>query len=168
MNFEFFDCFDMNAKQITVSSSRGGSATSCSAYTTAKSSALYLDGTVNTSTGAVQNQFNNLKSALLSSANGGDASIHNQTKASYPFLQAKQVDGSGFTKETILEDLFDGVFETAQWGKGKPSEIIVSFRTFKHCVKNLELNRMFSREDVSAGYGFRSIKNRSPLQRFDR
>lgn len=153
---------DMNNKTITLSDSRGGAAFNFSAYTVALDAKIYMDGTLSVAGGVEQNSFNNLKSALLSAANGGSASLHNQTKTSYPFLQAKNIDGSGFTKDTILEDLFDSIYETASWGKGMPSEIIVSFRTFKHAVKNLELNRQFSREDVSAGYGFRSIKILGP------
>lgn len=148
---------DMNAKTITVSATRGGAALDISAYTTAKASALYIDGAVNTGTGAVQNTFNNLKTSLLSAANGGVASIHNQTKTSYPFLQSQNFDGSGITEATVLEEVYDAFLETERIGKGQPTEVIMSYKHFGSCVKSLEVARQFTKGDSSAGFGFRSL-----------
>jgi hypothetical protein len=153
---------NMETKIVQVSASRGGAALNISAYTTALSSALYLDGSVNTGTGAIQNNFNSLENALLSAANGGDASIHNQTKATYPFLQAHNVDGSGMTEATVLEDVYDAFMDVERIGKGRPSEILCSYKNFGSIVKDLETNRRFAKGDSEAGFGFRSIEVLGP------
>lgn len=153
---------NMSTKVLTVSATRGGSAVDASAYTLAKESALYLDGGVNTTSGAIQNNFNSLRDSLLSLANGGSASIHNQTKVSYPFLQAHQEDGSGITASTVIDGLFDAFYEVTRIGKGMPTEILVSFKHFASMSKELELNKRYTASDSASGYGFVSIKVRGP------
>lgn len=154
---------NMETKKITLYDARsGGSAIDLSTYTVALSSALYQDGSVNISTGALQNNFNSLKDSLLSAANGGSANIHNQVKASYPFLQAQNIIGSGITASNILEEIFDAFYTVTRIGKGRPSEILVSFKHYANMAKDLETNRRFAVEDSSSGYGFVSIKVRGP------
>lgn len=148
---------DISGKSVTLSATRGGAALNIAAYTVAKASALYIDGSVNVATGALQNTFNSLRDSLLSAANGGSASIHNKTKASYPFLQAINIDGSGFTAANLLESIFSSMMEVARIGKGNPTEIIMSFGNYSACVKDLELNRQYAKGDVAAGFGFRTI-----------
>ena len=153
---------DMNSGKITCSATRGGSAADISAYTIAKSSAAYFDGTVNTSTGALQNSFNDLRSTVLSAANGGLASIHGLTKASYKQLQAHNKSLSGATSETLLELIFDLWVESSKKGRGNPDEIFISYTNYAHCVKSLELNRMFQVSDVKSSFGFKSMKVAGP------
>lgn len=158
----YVTAIDMETKELTVSDTRGGVALDISAYTTALSSALYLDGSVDTATGAVQNQFNSLESALLSAANGGDANLHNQVKATYPFLQAHNVDGSGITEANMLEEVFKAFMEVSRIGKGRPTEIICSYKNFQSMSIALESGRRFSKGDVESGYGFMSINVLGP------
>jgi len=153
---------DLNAKSITVSATRGGSAASIAAYTTAKSSAIHFDGTVNTSTGALQNSMNNLRDSLLSSANGGSANLHNVAKASYKQWQAHNEDLSGASAETLIEELFKMWVIASRKGRGNPSEILISFDNFQFIVNSLETNRRFSVSDLKAGYGFQSVKITGP------
>lgn len=159
----YVTAIDMNTGVLTIKDARsGGSAVDISAYTVAKSAALYMDGTVNTSTGALQNNFNDLRSVILSNANGGGSSIHGLTKASYVQLQAHNKDLSGATSESLLENLFDLYVETSKKGRGNPSEIFISYKNYAHCVKSLENNRLFSVSDVKSGFGFKSIKVGGP------
>lgn len=158
----YITAIDMNGKVLTVSATRGGSAANVSAYTLAKSSALYEDGGVNTSTGALQNNFNSLRSALLSASNGGDASIHNQTKASYPFLQAYNTSGSGIASNDILDVIYDAVMDVKRIAKGAPMEIICSYKNFAAITKELEPNRDFMAMEDSTGYGFQRAVVKSP------
>lgn len=153
---------DLNAKTITVSATRGGAAADISAYTTALSSGIYFDGTINTGTGLAQNTMNNLRDALLSSANGGSASLHNLTKADYKQWQAHNEDLSASTAETLLEDLFKAWVITSRKGRGNPSEILISYDNFQHLVNSLETNRRFTVSDLKAGHGFSSVKITGP------
>lgn len=84
----------------------GGVDLDCSAFTTALDAKTYFDGLVNTGSHAIQNKFTSLRSILLSLANGGDATVYGQTKATYPELQAINSDGSSITSTNILEKLF--------------------------------------------------------------
>ena len=67
---------------------------------------FYHDGGVNTTTGAIENNFTSMPDILLSSANGGSASLYGVTKTLYPFLQSLNIDGSTITAANILEKLF--------------------------------------------------------------
>lgn len=153
---------DVESKTVTLSASRGGSAADISAFTTAKASAIYYDGSVNTSTGALQNGMNNMRSALLSSSNGGDASLHNLTKASYKQWQAHNQDLSGATSETLLEELFKAWVMTSRIGRGMPTEILLSFDNYHHIVNSLETNTRFRVSDMKADHGFSSVKITGP------
>lgn len=153
---------DLNAKNITVSASRGGAAADISAYTIAKESKIHYDGTVNTSTGALQNSMNSLKDGLLSAANGGSASLHNLTKASFKQWQAHNEDLIGASAETLIEFLFKAYVASARKGRGNPSEILVSYDNFQYIVNSLETNRRFSVSDQKSGYGFVSVKLLGP------
>jgi len=124
---------DMNAKTATTSSTRGGSATSLSgAYTVAQGAKLYLDN-------GQSNSFSNLKSMLLSSANGGDAALYGQTKTAYPYLQAINIDGSTITATNILDKIFDAFVTVRTFGKGNPTEAMMSYKHWGSILKLLEL-----------------------------
>lgn len=154
---------NMEDKELELYDARtDGAVIDISTYTTALSSALYQDGSVTVPGGVLQNNFNSLRNSLLSAANGGDASIHNQTKLSYPILQAVNIDGSGITAATVLEEIFDAFYEVTRIGKGMPTEILVSFKHYGNIAKDLEANRRFAVEDSSSGYGFVSVKVRGP------
>lgn len=83
-----------------------GSVINAAAYTVAKESRCYYPGLCTVTGGVLQNQFTSMRSVLLSNANGGDASYLGQTKATYPFLQAVNADGSDITAANILEKIF--------------------------------------------------------------
>jgi hypothetical protein len=141
---------------LTIKTARSsGSAVDLSTYTTAQSARVQLPG-------ATSNGFTSLKSQLLLSANGGASTLFGQTKLSYPFLQAINIDGSGFTAATILDDLLGAYYIYANLAKGNATEILVSFGMMKNIAKQLETNRRFVTTDKKAGYGFRSIEVMGP------
>jgi hypothetical protein len=153
---------DMANKRITVSDTRGGSAsatldnsTNINAYTVANNARIDIQG--GSPTDSTESRFTSLRSQVLSSANGGSASILNQTKTAYPYLQAQQHDGSSVTAANILDSTFDFFFDTLNLGKGNPTEIVMDFTNFKNCAKALEVSRNFTVTDKKAGYGWRSI-----------
>lgn len=136
---------------LTIKDARSaGSAVDASAYTTAQNAKVYLPG-------SQSNGFTSLRGSLLSSTNGGDATLYGQTKTSFPALQALNIDGSDVTATNILGKTFDYFFDIASVGKGMKKELLCSYKNFKNMVSNLELNRNFNRQDQSAGYGFSSI-----------
>src|SRR3990167_782147 len=95
---------NLNTQYITLSATRGGAAASLTAFTTAQNAKFYYVGVLESD--VVTNKFTSLKSALLSSTNGGSASLYGQTKTAYPYLQDINVDGSGVTQANILEQIF--------------------------------------------------------------
>lgn len=153
---------DLNAKSVTFSSSRGGSAASIAAYTVANSAGIYYDGTINTSTGAAENTMNSLRDGLLSAANGGSANLHNVAKASYKQWQAHQENLAGASAETLIEYLFKAWVTASRKGRGNPSEVLLSYDNFQYIVNSLETNRRFSVSDLKADYGFTSVRISGP------
>jgi len=112
----YIQAINKNAGTITLHTTRAGGAvldlTAAGPLTAALlvGDKLYYDGLVNTATGAIQNQFSSLRDVLLSAANGGSTTLYGQTKTSYPFLQALNIDGSAgdyiITAGNIVEKLF--------------------------------------------------------------
>ena len=105
----------INSKRITVSDTRGGSAWSASAYTTAQNAAVYTPGGDSVA-------FSSVVDALLPASLGGSDTLYGETKATYPFLQSVQVDGSAITSSNILEKTFDAFITSHTLGKGNPTE----------------------------------------------
>jgi hypothetical protein len=120
---------------VTLSSSRGGSATSVAAYTVAQSAVCYHPG-------AQSSSFTSLKSQLLSATNGGTSTIFGQTKTAYPYLQAVQIDGSAVSATNILSKIFDGYTRRQILGKGGSApEVLMSLKHFGSCLKVIELQK---------------------------
>lgn len=118
---------------ITVSLTRGGAAADVSAYTVAQGAKAYHPG-------AQSSSFTSIKSQLLSAANSGPATIFGQTKASYPYLQAVQVDGSGVSATNILQKIFDGAARRQQLGRGSGSmEVLMSYKHMGSILTLLEV-----------------------------
>lgn len=132
---------DINAKTITVSAARGSTAANVSAYSVSQSGKVYFDGAQ-----TAGNRFTSLKTSLLSAANtsggvSGSSTLYGQTKATYPYLQSIQVDGSGITAANILETIFDGVTKCRIYGKGNANKVLMSFRHLGAVMKLLEAQK---------------------------
>lgn len=139
------------AKTITIKDARSaGAAVNLAAYTTAQNAKVYIPG-------GSASGFTGLRSQLLSSANGGSSTLFGVTKATYPFLQASQHDGSVITQNNILDVLYGYFFDNAAVGKGNPTEIIMSYKNFRNCAAALQSNKRYMQGDKAAGYGFRSV-----------
>lgn len=122
---------NVDASTVTFYDARtGGSAVNLSSYTTAQNCKFYYDGAQTAS-------FNSLRSSLLSSANGGSASIHGQTKTAYPFLQAPNISGSAITASNILDELFDALADAQQKARG--GQITTALMSLKHSASIMKL-----------------------------
>lgn len=123
-----------DAGLVTLSSTRGGTAADLSAATVADLVKIFTDD-------ADTVAFQSIRNALLSVANGGSATIHGQNKLLYPFLQAVNIDGAGWTAATILNDLFDAYTEVRQKAKGQAREVLMSYTIGGALMKAIENNK---------------------------
>lgn len=130
---------DLNTSVVTVSDSRGGSPFSISGYTTAQSAKCYYDGVL--VAGTATNKFTSLKSSLLSSANGGSASLYGKTKATYPYLQAINVSGAAINATNILEKIFDAYTTVRSKARGNASTVLMSYKHLGSVMKLIETQK---------------------------
>lgn len=122
---------------VLLVTTRGGStAVDWSANNVASGAKIYNDGFK-----TAGNAFSSLRGALLSSTNGGDSSLYGQTKTSYPYLQAINIDGSGILATNILDKIFDALTRTRQFGKGNPTDVVMSYKNLGSIMKLLEMNK---------------------------
>ena len=130
---------NLNTQYITLSATRGGAAASLTAFTTAQNAKFYYVGVLESD--VVTNKFTSLKSALLSSTNGGSASLYGQTKTAYPYLQAINVDGSGVTQANILEQIFLAYGAVRQKARGKATKVVMSLKHWGSSLIALEAQK---------------------------
>lgn len=121
-----------NTKSVTFSDSRGGSYYNLSAYTAAQNAKFYHDGVQE------QGSFLSLRSALLSAANGGAATLHGKTKTAYPFLQALNFSGSGITQTNLLDQLFIKWIEAKTYGKCTANTILLNIKHMGTIMRIME------------------------------
>jgi len=129
---------DMNTQVVTVATTRaGGTPLNLSAYTTANNAKFYNDGADPTS----GNAFSSIRGAFLSAANGGDAQLYGVTKTLYPYLQAINVSGTTITAVNIMEKIFDALTTIRQFGKGAPTDVVMSYKNIGSCMKVIEASK---------------------------
>lgn len=142
---------NINTGVLNIQTARSaGSNVDLSGYTTAQNAKIFLPN-------QQAEGFTSLASQLLSAANGGATNLFGAAKTTAPFLQSINVDGSGFTANTLLDDLFAAYFQVHRFGKGNPTEMIVSYGLFKNIARQLETNRDYIASDKKAGMGWRSV-----------
>lgn len=134
---------DMETNTLTIKDARSsGSAFNAAAYTVAQVARVYHDADASTS------YFTSLRGSLLSSANGGDATLYGQTKTAYPYLQAIQVNGGSsgtnplaVNAANIMEKIFEALVAIKQKGKGNPTKVVMSYKNLGSCMKVLEAQK---------------------------
>lgn len=156
----FVIAVDINTKEITVSATRGGAAANVSAYTVAQSAKIYHKNVL--VGGTVTNKFESLRDILLSAANGGAATVHGQTKASYPVLQAYNHDGSTINAANILEKIYQAHSQFKSRARaGMPTKIAMSSELLGYCRQAMEVQKgafKVSPKDTRAtAYGWEEI-----------
>lgn len=125
---------NMNTQTVKLVTTRGGSTAvdfSVSPKTVALGAKCYNDGAQASSMSA-------LRDALLSSANGGSSTLYGQTKVSAPYLQAINVDGATVSAANIMEKIFDALTTVRTFGKGNPTDVVMSYRNFGSAIKVIE------------------------------
>ena len=122
---------------ITLVTVRGGSTNvdfSVNNKTTANSAKCYNDG-------QETNGFTDLRSCLLSAANGGSSTLYGVTKTLYPYLQAINVPGTDITASNILEKIFNAFTQTRRLGKGNPTDILMSYKNWGYVIAVVEASK---------------------------
>lgn len=133
----YVNSINMETKVVNLVTTRGGATPVdflTTNMTTAQNAKCYHDG-------AQADSFSSLRSALLSNANGGSASLYGQTKTAYPYLQAINVDGSSVTATNILDEIFDGLTDIRQFGKGNPTVAVMSYKNLGSALKVIESSK---------------------------
>jgi hypothetical protein len=126
---------NMNTQVINLVTARGGATpVDLSGYSAAQNGKCYNDG-------AQSNSFSSLRGALLSSANGGDSALYGVTKTLYPYLQAINVSGADITAANIMEKIFDALTTIRQFGKGNPTDVVMSYTNLASCIKRIEASK---------------------------
>lgn len=153
----YVTAIDRNTKVLKIETTRsGGAAVDLSLFTAAANAKIYLPN-------ATTDGPKTLASILLSAANGGDSAYMGYTKSVYPVLQALNVDGSGFTATTLLQDLYEAYYEVLDQGAGSLNKkMVIPLSFMKHISSALELNRDFSVKDRTTAHGFRSVSLEGP------
>ena len=123
--------------QAVLVTTRGGSTTvdfSVNNKTVANTAKCYNDG-------QESNGFSDLRSALLSSTNGGSSTLYGVTKTLYPYLQAINVSGADVTAANIVEKIFNFFTQTRRLGKGNPTDILVSYKNWGYIIAVVEASK---------------------------
>lgn len=131
----YVSTIDLNASTVLLVTARLGSTpVDFSANNVASGANIYNDG-------FKTNGMSSLRQALLSSANGGSSTLYGQTKTSYPYLQAINIDGSLCTQANLVEKIFDGYTKTRRLGKGNPTDIVMSYNNLGVVLKIVEASK---------------------------
>lgn len=135
----YVSAIDMNALTVTLVSTRGGSTgVSFAGYNmaVANQARCYNDGA-----NVTGQAFESLRMMMLSSANGGDVSIFGVTKTSSPYTQTININGASVTSANLVEKLFDGYTTTRLYGKGAPTDMLMSLKNFGTAMKIVEASK---------------------------
>ena len=133
----YVSTIDINQQQILLVTARGGSTPldfSVFNKTVANTSKCYNDG-------AKANSFAALRLLMLSSANGGTSTIYGVAKTSAPYCQSINVQGNDITAANIVEKCFDAYTVTRRFGKGAPTDIMMSLRNLGFVMKVVEASK---------------------------
>ncbi len=129
---------DINTNSVTLSATRGGAFVDLTAYTAAQNAKFYYDGVWD---GTNLNTFISIRSALLSAANGGSATLHGQSKLAYPYLQAVNISGTAISALNILDKIFDAYVLVRQKARGKAKTIVLSYKHWGSIMKIQQIGK---------------------------
>jgi len=142
----------------------------------ANTTKLYMDGTLDGVAGAgtgvatsVINQFSNLKDLLFpygvasgTSAGAGSQYIYGVLKTNYPYTQAIYIDGSGASATNLVKKCFAGFTQTRRFGKGRPTDIIMSYNNLAVVMAIVEASKgafnVVPNSYKASQYGFTEVK----------
>jgi hypothetical protein len=160
----YVKAIDINTQYVTFETARGNNTNvdfSAGGKSLADGAKMYNDS-------AVGNSFSSMKDALLSATNGGSASLYGQTKTAYTYLQAINISGADITSANIVEKIFDALVKIRLFGKGAPSEVLMSITNLGHCMKVIESQKggfnVVPDSQKASQYGWMEISVGSPTK----
>lgn len=135
----------------------------------ANTTKLYMDGTLDGTAGvgagvatSVVNSFSNLRDLLLPAAQGGSATIYGITKTAYPYTQAIYIDGSAVNATNLVKKAFAGFTQTRRYGKGRPTDIIMSYNNLAIVMAIVEASKgafnVVANSYKASQFGFTEVK----------
>jgi len=131
----YVSVININTLTVTFVTARGGvTTTDFSANNVASAASIYNDG-------FSANGMSSLRDALLSSANGGSSTLYGQTKTTYPYLQAINISGATCTAANIVEQCFNAYTKTRLYGKGAPTDIVMSLTNLGYVMQVVEASK---------------------------
>jgi hypothetical protein len=133
----YVSTIDINQQQVLLVTTRGGATPldfSVFNKTVANTSRCYNDNARN-------NSFAALRLLMLSAANGGTSTIYGVTKTAAPYTQSINVQGNDITAANIVEKCFDAYTVTRRFGKGSPTDIMMSLRNLGFVMKVVEASK---------------------------
>lgn len=153
---------NMETKVINLVTTRGGATpVDLSGYAVSAGAKVYHPG-------SQASAFSSLRSTLLSAANGGDSTLYGVTKTAWPYTQAIQIDASTATSDNLMEKIFLAIVETRKFGKGSPSEAIMSLTNLAHCMKIVESSKgafnVVAGSQKASQYGWMELTVGSPTK----
>lgn len=157
---------DINTRIVTIVTARDGATPvdfSAGGKDLVDGAGLYNHGaTVST------NPFASIKDALLSLANGGSTNLYGKAKTAWTYLQAINIDGAAITSANIMEKIFDALVRVRLFGKGNPSEVLMSLTNLGHCMKVIEAQKggfnVTPGSQKASQYGWMEITVGSPTK----
>jgi hypothetical protein len=135
-----------------------------------------MDGTLSGTAGvgagvatSIVNAFSNLKDLLFpfgvasgTSAGAGSATIYGITKTAYPYLQAIYRTGSAMTATNFVKQAFSGFTQTRRFGKGRPTDIIMSYNNLSVVMAIVEASKgafnVVPNSYKASQYGFTEVR----------
>ena len=109
-----------------------------------------------------QDNFYSLTDFLLPASLGGSDTVHGVNKSESPILQAQVESGAGWTKSTILSNLYDFYFGVKELGKVDGVEILCGFDVYKAASNAAESSKRYMTSKES-GPGFSSVVIDGPM-----
>jgi hypothetical protein len=137
---------------------------------------LFMDGTLSGEAGVgagvatqIVNQFSNLKDLLFpynvaagTSLGAGSQYIYGVLKSAYPYTQAIYRTGSAITATNMVKQLFAGFTHTRRFGKGRPTDIIMSYNNLAVVMAIVEASKgafnVVANSYKTSQYGFTEVK----------
>lgn len=159
---------DVNANLVTFSSTRGGAFVDLAAAGVTTLFKAYHDGILVAN--VPTNGFLTVRQALLPLSLGGSDTLHGQTKASYPALQALRYNGAGMTATNIVDELFNAWTTLKSKAKAaNPSKCVMSYKNMGTIMKAIEnglqpngtgqsIHRVMTKTPKVSKYGWTEIE----------
>lgn len=131
----YVSTIDLNTQTVLFVTARGGATPiNFSTNNVASGASIYNDG-------AQTSPFSSLRDALLSSTNGGSATLYGVTKTLYPYTQAINISGADLTAANIVEKCFNAYTVTRKLGKGNPTDIVMSYTNLGYVMAVVEASK---------------------------